>query len=457
MGKFSFDRDYSKRVSMHRDNEQHKKRGENLSARKNQIFQKEKQDTLRAEAEKLATPEIKTPAATVPGLSDEEIIQQLNMLTEAFRATNGREEEKALRDFAAQYHLNLRVEAAVSKTDKSAIARMVFNGGVEKPFGGYSEKFVDLANYPYKYSIHPGKAEDYKLEDSPIWQMMSEEPRLAEMKGKMLEALAKAGVRPEMLPEMNLNDFKYLMFNHCAVQKGMGFAKLFQAKDENGNPLTYRDIRAAKDVPVATSAKQENVKRFTKENPQFKDMLLKVPGAKKEYVEALVKKMETSGLTDMSKELERHPDWANQPAIDVHHIINIKDCRLFEAQGKSYAAVNDYENMCIVSNGTLLDALERSNGNSGEKAHSIHGSIHAADMVFKDRAEDGSTKRTMVRLEPQPGVRCMLGFSPDMMIIDQQNQQQNDNRGLNSEAEKAAANSQAVMRNIQQNSGAMSA
>ena len=251
MGKFSFDRDYSQRVSMRRDNEQHKKRGENLSARKNQIFQKEKQD-----AEKLTTPEIKTPAAAIPGLSDEEIIQQLNMLTEAFRATNGREEEKALRDFAAQYHLNLRVEAAVSKTDKSAIARMVFNGGVEKPFGGYSEKFADLANYPYKYSIHPGKAEDYKLEDSPIWQMMSEEPRLAEMKDKILGALAKAGVRPEMLPEMNLNDFKYLMFNHCAVQKGMGFAKLFQAKDENGNPLTYRDIRAAKDVPVATSAKQ---------------------------------------------------------------------------------------------------------------------------------------------------------------------------------------------------------
>ncbi len=452
MGKFSFDRDYSQRVSMRRDNEQHKKRGENLSARKNQIFQKEKQD-----AEKLTTPEIKTPAAAIPGLSDEEIIQQLNMLTEAFRATNGREEEKALRDFAAQYHLNLRVEAAVSKTDKSAIARMVFNGGVEKPFGGYSEKFADLANYPYKYSIHPGKAEDYKLEDSPIWQMMSEEPRLAEMKDKILGALAKAGVRPEMLPEMNLNDFKYLMFNHCAVQKGMGFAKLFQAKDENGNPLTYRDIRAAKDVPVATSAKQENVKRFIKENPQFKDMLLKVPGAKKEYVEALIKKMETSGLTDMSKELERHPDWANQPAIDVHHIVNIKDCRLFEAQGKSYAAVNDYENMCIVSNGTLLDALERSNGNSGEKAHSIHGSIYSADMVFKDRAEDGSTKRTMVRLEPQPGVRCMLGFSPDMMIIDQQSQQQNDNRGLSTEAEKAAANSQTVMRNIQQNSGAMSA
>ena len=53
MGKFSFDRDYSKRVSMHRDNEQHKNAAKNLSARKNQIFQKEKQDTLRAEAENL--------------------------------------------------------------------------------------------------------------------------------------------------------------------------------------------------------------------------------------------------------------------------------------------------------------------------------------------------------------------------------------------------------------------
>ena len=64
-------------------------------------------------------------------------------------------------------------------------------------------------------------------------------------------------------------------------------------------------------------------------------MLLKVPGAKKEYVEALVKKRWKPAVSpDMSKELERHPDWANQPAIDVHHIINIKDCRLFEVSRK---------------------------------------------------------------------------------------------------------------------------
>ena len=37
-------------------------------------------------------------------------------------------------------------------------------------------------------------------------------------------------------------------------------------------------------------------------------MMLKMPGIDKAYVEALVNKMSQSGLTDMSKELERHPE-----------------------------------------------------------------------------------------------------------------------------------------------------
>lgn len=321
MGKFSFDKDFAKRVSMHRDPEQHKKRGDNLNARKKQIFNQNK--TTEEKAKTAAAEENKAAANAASVLSDKEIGEELNRLTAAFRATNGEKEEGELRAFAALHHLNLRVGTAVSKTDKSVIARMVFNGGVEKPMGNYSPKFADIANYPYKYAGTPGKAEDYDLESSTVWQAMKEEPRLAEMQDKPKAALAKAGVPKEILPEMNINDFKYLMFNHCAAQKGLGFAKLFQARDENGNPLTYKD-RSGKEVPVCTSAKQENVKRFIKENPQFKDMMLKMPGIDKAYVEALVNKMSQSGLTDMSKELERHPEWANQPAIDVHHIITSK-------------------------------------------------------------------------------------------------------------------------------------
>ncbi len=465
MGKFSPNKDYAIHVSIHRDSEQHKKRGKDLMARKNKIFGKKKapeEKEVKRQTEN-QTPEIKntevetTPAA--PVLSDKEVGERLEQLTAAFRATNGQKEEEELRAFAARYHLNLRVEAAVSKSDKSVIARMVFNGGVEKPMGNYSPKFTDIANYPYKYTVNPGKAEDYDLEHSTVWQAMKEEPRLAEMEGKLKAALAKAGVPKEILPEMNINDFKYLMFNHCAAQKGLGFAKLFQAKDENGNPLTYKD-RNGKEVPVCTSAKQENVKRFIKENPQFKDMMLKMPGINKAYVDALINKMSQSGLTDMSKELERHPEWANQPALDVHHIINIKDCRLFEAEGKSYADVNSYENMCIVSNGTLLDAVNRSRGMSdaNDKTASVHGSIHSADMVFKDKTENGDIRRTMVRLEPQPGVRCMLGFSEDMMIIENTREQQNDNRQLTTEnSEKQMIDQQMIIQNLQNNSRSMSA
>lgn len=452
---FPFDRDYAKRVSMHRDPEQHKKRGVNLSTRKKQILTKNK---TTEENQKKEVVEEKV-VVEAPVLSDKEIGEELNRLTAAFRATNGEKEEGELRAFAALHHLNLRVGTAVSKTDKSVIARMVFNGGVEKPMGNYSPKFSDIANYPYKYAGTPGKAEDYDLESSTVWQAMKEEPRLAEMQDKLKAALAKAGVPKEILPEMNINDFKYLMFNHCAAQKGLGFAKLFQARDENGNPLTYKD-RSGKEVPVCTSAKQENVKRFIKENPQFKDMMLKMPGIDKAYVEALVNKMSQSGLTDMSKELERHPEWAHQPAIDVHHIINIKDCRLFEAEGKSYADVNAYENMCIVSNGTLFDAVNRAHGlsDANDKAASVHGSIHSADMVFKDKDPNGDVRRTMVRLEPQPGVRCMLGFGEDMMIIENlKNGQSNDRRQETEKDEKQPNDQRLIIQNIQNNSRSMSA
>lgn len=457
MGKFSSDKDFAKRVSMHRDPEQHKKRDDNLNARKKQIFNQNK--TTEEKAKTAAAEENKAAANAASVLSDKEIGEELNRLTAAFRATNGEKEEGELRAFAALHHLNLRVGTAVSKTDKSVIARMVFNGGVEKPMGNYSPKFADIANYPYKYAGTPGKAEDYDLESSTVWQAMKEEPRLAEMQDKLKAALAKAGVPKEILPEMNINDFKYLMFNHCAAQKGLGFAKLFQARDENGNPLTYKD-RSGKEVPVCTSAKQENVKRFIKENPQFKDMMLKMPGIDKAYVEALVNKMSQSGLTDMSKELERHPEWANQPAIDVHHIINIKDCRLFEAEGKSYADVNAYENMCIVSNGTLFDAVNRAHGlsDANDKAASVHGSIHSADMVFKDKDSNGDVRRTMVRLEPQPGVRCMLGFGEDMMIIENvKDGQSNDRRQEAEKDEKQPNDQRLIIQNIQNNSRSMSA
>ena len=87
MGKFSFDKDFAKRVSMHRDPEQHKKRGDNLNARKKQIFNQNK--TTEEKAKTAAAEENKAAANAASVLSDKEIGEELNRLTAAFRATNG--------------------------------------------------------------------------------------------------------------------------------------------------------------------------------------------------------------------------------------------------------------------------------------------------------------------------------------------------------------------------------
>lgn len=149
MGKFSSDKDFAKRVSMHRDPEQHKKRddnkkrGDNPNARRNkykeqnnalnsrkdehekwgyellnrkeQIFNQNK--TTEEKAKTAAAEENKAAANAASVLSDKEIGEELNRLTAAFRATNGEKEEGELRAFAALHHLNLRVGTAVSKTE----------------------------------------------------------------------------------------------------------------------------------------------------------------------------------------------------------------------------------------------------------------------------------------------------------------------------------------------------
>ena len=94
MGKFSFDKDFAKRVSMHRDPEQHKKRGDNLNARKKQIFNQNK--TTEEKAKTAAAEENKAAANAASVLSDKEIGEELNRLTAAFRATNGEKEEGEL-------------------------------------------------------------------------------------------------------------------------------------------------------------------------------------------------------------------------------------------------------------------------------------------------------------------------------------------------------------------------
>ena len=428
------------KVSMRRDLEQHDQKGKRLEESKNKILAQRQADPI--EEIKETNSAGNTPKNTV------EIFNEMGNKAQSFRRSMGYDEEGDLSDFAEDNYLELRVYEAVETTEKSEIARMLFNGVVQKPRNGYSKEFQKLVNFPYNYppDTSENAAAKYDLENSSIWQVMEKAPELAEMKDKIIAGLIKSGVPPEILADMNVADFKYILYTHCAASKGMDSAKLFQEKDENGEPIfekydngTYKlDSKTGKKIPICTSAKQRNIKRFISEHgEEFREILLKQPGIDKDYVDKMIEMMRTKGNTDMSThpDFKRNPQWLNQPSFDLHHIINIKDCKLMERNGGSYVDVNDYENMCLVANGTVKEAIERKNNNDryAPKAPTVHNTIHQADINFKNKwgkPHRGTTTDKIYRLCPKRGVRMMLGFNREDVILSKDYEQMQKNQTL---------------------------
>ena len=123
---------------------------------------------------------------------------------------------------------------------------------------------------------------------------------------------------------------------------------------------------------------------------------------KKEYVETLIRAMK-HGVTDLTKYKENgvpvwKEEWADQPVLDVHHIINIKDSATKEAEGQDFTHINDYENMCFIVRYPEHDAM-----------HALEQDLQGnyREDIFRNRQIG---KKMFYRIQPPPGVRCMLGF-----------------------------------------------
>lgn len=214
----------------------------------------------------------------------QQINDELNQLWAKYRASFSQEDETALREFAEKNNLRLSIYPEVAKDERSEIARIAFNGTVERPNGGYSPAYKDIVDNPLKYATVQRSKDEYNLDDSSLWQVMKQFPEFASIENRITAGLAKAGVPPEMLPQMNMNDFRHLLFNHCSAGQSTSFAKIFPQTDENGNII--RDFRTQK--PLTTSAKQRNTIRFITEHPEFAETMMKLPGARKDYVDELV-------------------------------------------------------------------------------------------------------------------------------------------------------------------------
>ena len=256
---------------------------------------------------------------------------------------------------------------------QASIARCAFDGVLPPPACLYPSKDI-VIGFPENRGLV--KPEDYDFNRS-LWEVFKKIPEFAVYESKIRESLAKRGIKPEKLPEMKLHDFYYLLEEHL--------------------PKPPKDTMSVSFM--RGSYKARNTKRFIEENEEeFRAGLLSMPGVKKEYVKMLIRAMK-EGKTDLTQykidgKSVWKEEWANQPVINVHHIVNVKDSHNID----DWTKVNDYENMCFIvtyPQHEAMHALEQ------DLQGNYHNDVFGNKKVGKDM---------YYRIQPPEGVRCMLGF-----------------------------------------------
>lgn len=370
------------------------------------------------------------------------VSKTIHQLVQKFRASYSEDDEAALSTYLQEYNCRLGLYSETEKNVRSEIADIAFSGTVERPFKGYSLNYARIANNPQKYSINPCKNEDYDgyIEKS-LWAVMKQLPEFAAIEKRVVSEMAKAGVPPQIVPEMNLTDFKHLLAVHCNVGGGYAFSKIFPKTDDNGEIV--RDNRGK---IVTTSAKQEATIEFIAQNEKsFRALMMQQDHAKKDYVDALVEEMK-KGNTDMSRFLSQHPEWKDQTAINLHHIIAKKDVRLLEKMGLEFKDINLAKNLCVMDCGSVSMMLKTKESKSNEQntpqeqgkfnklykrvtrlLAGTHGEMHNHDTTFHNgqmvRRKFGepvpeAKDKVIMRIEPGAGVVCMIGTGQNSVIID---------------------------------------
>lgn len=271
--------------------------------------------------------------------SDEECYNEIRKACMDFINEPTEEKEQKLARTLEQHNLQLYCYPAdATSKDKKDVVRMAFNGYVDRPQEYQLSPIVrDMKNYPQKRA--QTKPDDYDLTYSTVWNVFKQVPEFAAIEDKVKKGLAMLGIPPEKLPELQLKDFCYIINDRMRSANNGGAARVFNE-----------------------SYKARNTKRFIRENEEeFRAGMLAIPGVRKDYVDTLIKAMKR-GITDLTKYKENgkpvwKDEWADQPVLDVHHIVNIKDASTKEAQGKSFINVNDYDNMCFIVRYPQHDAM----------------------------------------------------------------------------------------------------
>ncbi len=330
--------------------------------------------------------------------SDDECYREVADACNNFLRTRDVKEELQLADTLEKYNMQLYCYPhSEMSEDKSVVARMAFDGHVKK--GKLSWLMRDMSNDPKKrFQQTP---EDYDLSGT-VWEVFKQIPEFAALEDKIRKALAMYGI-PNQDEAYTVKDIP---------KEGQPIERNF-----NINNLTARDFcymlieqtRGSKDMN--TKLLKENYKvrhtiRFINENEQeFRAGLMAMDGVRKDYVDALVAAMKR-GLTDLRKLPGYKKEWDNQPVVDVHHIVNVKDVNSLEKSGKSFADVNRYENMCFIVRHPSHEAMHALETDLAKVGYD--GRPEIRNDVFSNRKID---RKFIYRIQPPEGVRCMFGLN----------------------------------------------
>lgn len=312
--------------------------------------------------------------------TDDECYQEIAAACNKFIAEPSEENEQNLALTLESHNLQLYCyKADFTSRDKKDVARMAFNGYVDRPQEYQLSAIVrNMKNKPLERQ--KTTPQDYDLSYSTVWNVFKQVPEFAAIEDQVKKGLSLLGIPPQDLPNLQVKDYCYIINEQMRSSTSGGAVKVFQE-----------------------SYKTRHTKRFIAENEEeFRKGLLAMPGVKEEYVQTLIRAMK-KGMTDLTKYKENgvpvwKEEWANQPVIDVHHIVNIKDSATKEAEGKNFTNINDYENMCFIVRYPEHDAMHA-------LEQDLQGNYH--EDIFRNR-EIGT--KMFYRIQPPPGVRCMLGF-----------------------------------------------
>ena len=173
--------------------------------------------------------------------SDDECYNEIAEACQKFINEPSDKNEQALAQTLEKHNLQLYCYPAdPTSADKKAVARMAFNGYVDRPPEYKLSSIVrDMKNKPAERANT--KPDDYNLENSSVWNVFKQITEFADIEDKVKKGLSVLGIPQERLQELKCNDFCYIINEQTRGSLSGGASKVFSESRKAHNTKRFID------------------------------------------------------------------------------------------------------------------------------------------------------------------------------------------------------------------------